>query len=51
MVCHGGGVSIEQSHDQSAHEALERLSQMGLDNVTPHTNSKQNSDGYVKTYL
>lgn len=45
MVCHGGGLTTEQSHDQSARAALENLSQMGLDSVTPHSGSGRSGDG------
>ncbi|XP_055619662.1 maternal effect protein staufen isoform X2 [Toxorhynchites rutilus septentrionalis] len=35
QLCHGGGASLEESHDEAARGALDILSKIGLDNVTP----------------
>uniref|UniRef100_A0A6M2DZ61 Putative staufen n=1 Tax=Xenopsylla cheopis TaxID=163159 RepID=A0A6M2DZ61_XENCH len=35
QVCHGAGVSTDASHDQAALTALQMLSEMGIDNITP----------------
>lgn len=41
QVCHGEGPTTETSHEKAALEALNVLSELGLDNVTP--NNKENS--------
>lgn len=39
QVCHGEGPTTETSHEKAALEALNVLSELGLDNVTPKRES------------
>ncbi|KAF5274516.1 hypothetical protein FQA39_LY07128 [Lamprigera yunnana] len=46
QVCHGEGPTTEMSHEKAALEALNVLSELGLDNVTPNKETtNENSSG------
>ena len=45
QVSHGNGVSLEDSHDMAAMNALRALAETGLDKVEPKSDSLAAGDG------